>query len=73
MSKLEARIPLAAIDDRARDGKYQFLADLTRFALGRWNGEYFAYPGGRPLEFTPTHFRTAERMVTPTGGADAEG
>ena len=38
-ANLQAVLPLLLIDEGAHDGGYKFLADDTRFALGRWNGE----------------------------------
>lgn len=67
-ANLQAVLPLLLIDEGARDGGYKFLADDTRFALGRWNGEFFAYPGNAPVEFTPKYYRCAKRVVAPAEG-----
>lgn len=64
----QAVLRLFLIDDEARDGGYKFVADEKRFALARWNGEFFAYPGNTQIEFTPKFYRCAKRVV----GPDAE-
>lgn len=67
-ANLQAVLPLLLIDESARDGGYKFVADEKRFALARWNGEFFAYPGNTQIEFTPLFYRCAKRVV----GPDAE-
>lgn len=56
---------LFPIDADARDGGYKIVASDDRFALARWNGECFAYPGNTAIEFAPKYYRCAKRVVAP--------
>lgn len=69
MSKRPATIllelELRLIDSDAKDGKYQIVADGAVFALARFAGGEWTYPGGDLLEFGPSHYRPASAAMKP--------
>ena len=66
---IKAELELRRIDDGAKDGKYQFVADDRLFALVRFVDGEWRYPGGDLLEFGPTHYRPASAALKPEGAA----
>lgn len=42
------------------DGRYYLVSNLIDFALARWDGDLFVLSGGKPIDFTPTHFYRAQ-------------
>lgn len=62
---IEIRLELRLLDADAKNGRYQFVSDGTVFALARWKGGEFTYPGGEPIEFPVTHYRPAGLLVKP--------
>ena len=49
---------LIPIDDSAMDGSEQLVFERgQRFALVRWDGERWMFPGGQPLDFLPDCYR----------------
>ena len=68
---IDLQLRCEAIDDQARDGRFQIVCNAKVFAIARWRDDEapfgFVYPGGEPIEFNPTHYRAAALMINPEG------
>lgn len=53
------------VSDAVRDGGYYAVSDLTEFAVVRWDGACWHFPGGAPVQFNPTHVYVPEQAPKP--------
>lgn len=68
--ELRLVLPLRLINTDTHDGSLMFLSDGKWQAIGRWRDDAWHYPDGEPLEFAPTHARSAVATVTRAGALD---